>query len=79
MFKDKFVLFALVLAIGLFAIIYLASEKGYGYTGDDGYNSHGSFWYFSGVKHHGGISNRSIREGSSSGPSGRGGGFSGGK
>lgn len=70
---------ALVL-IGLFFFVLLpTSAAGYGHAGYNNYNRRPAMGFFVPVQYYGGVQRRSIREGSTTGPRGVGGGFSGGK
>lgn len=70
-------------AIGLLALFFFIilpiSAEGYGHAGYNSYDRRPSMGFFVPVHYYGGVKRRSIREGSTTGPSGVGGGFSGGK
>lgn len=66
---------AVILALAYFSLYSFASS-GYGYAGYHGYNHGPSFWYFGGPHYY---RSTSLRNGSLSGPGGRGSGLHGGK
>lgn len=72
-------LFGLIV-IGMLALVYVGlfaqAGSGYGYAGYSSFNNSPSFWYFGGPHYYHGTS---IRNGSLSGPGGRGSGLHGGK
>lgn len=65
-----------VLLAIVFVVTLLFSLRGWGYMGYNGFHQPPSRWYLNGAQvYH----NPSLRDGSASGPSNRGGGFGGGK
>lgn len=73
---SKLVLFFGVLAMGVYALLFVPSCRGYGYAGYNGWSRGSSFFYWGGVPTY---HDRSVRTGSRSGPGVRGGGLHGGK
>lgn len=73
----------LILSVGLILLFFLvvnpSAKAGYGHAGYNNYNARPAFDFFVPVQYYGGVKRRSVREGSTSGPTGVGGGFSGGK
>ena len=60
----------------IYGALFMVGCGGYGYAGYGGYHQGPSFWYFGGVSTY---HDKSVRSGSSSGPSVKGGGTKGGK
>lgn len=69
-----------IIAMVILAVIYFSlfsfASAGYGYAGYHGYHHGASFWYFGGPHYY---RSTSLRNGSLSGPGGRGRGLHGGK
>jgi hypothetical protein len=63
-------------ALVLYGALFMVGCSGYGYPGYGGYHRGGSIWYFGGTQTY---HDRSVRSGSRSGPSAKGGGTKGGK
>jgi hypothetical protein len=75
-FASGAVISILLFCGAIYAALFFVGCGGYGYAGYGGYHRGPSFWYFGGVSTY---HDKSVRSGSASGPSVKGGGTKGGK